>query len=195
MHSFIVLCLGTSDSKCVLSLPWLFNLPIWILSWKWKDIVTKVLRINQFDVLFNIVISVVNVLSWTRMETHWEGLEYLNRYIYLTRGTTFWLVSMGSDEVNTLQSKLVFSICALHYNAQKRNDAYLISNDHMYVSKNKQCPGPIIMTPIRWNSISYIRTENIYINVIISSKNTNFFTSSNHLYNISLFLIEFHFHV
>ena len=157
---------------------------------------TKVLRINQFDVLFNIVISVVNVLSWTRMETHCEGLEYLNRYIYLTRGTTFWLVSMGSDEVNTLQSKLVFSICALHYNAQKRNDAYLISNDHMYVSKNKQCPGPIIMTPIRWNSISYIRTENIYINVIISSKTTNFFTSSNHLYNVSLlYVLIIHFHV
>ena len=146
--------------------------------------------------LFDILISIETVLSWTWMETHWEGLEYLNGYIYLTRGTTFWLVSMGSDEVNTLQSKLVFSICALHYNAQKRNDAYHISNDHMYVSKNKQCPGPIIMTPIRWNSISYIRTENIYINVIISSKNTNFFTSSNHLYNISLFLIEFiHFHV
>ena len=104
------------------------------------------------------------------METHWEGLEYLNGYIYLTRGTTFWLVSMGSDEVNTLQSKLVFSICALHYNAQKRNDAYLISNDHMYVSKNKQCPGPIIMRSIWWNSISYIRIENIHINVIIFIK-------------------------
>ena len=111
------------------------------------------------------------------------------------------MVSMGSDDFNTLQSKLVFSICALHYNAQKRNDAYLISNDHVYVSKNKQCPGPIFMTTIWWNSINYIRIENIHINVIIFSKTqislhpvtTNLIF--HHFLSSNVYLVIYHYHL